>query len=212
MREEFDLEALVADLKPVSPIRVEHGLLLLFAATIIVSGIVAMHYGVRADIRAGEPEPLVILRSGALLLLGLATAVAVVAAARPAVGGQREGWLWTLAGAMLFPIAALVVLMWRGSVPDGMLRPDIGMYCLQISLGSAIFIGGVLTWWLRKGAVVDVNRAGWLTGLSAGSFGTFAYSLHCPMANIFYVGLWYSLAVALSACIGRFLVPRLIRW
>ncbi|MGB5724829.1 MAG: NrsF family protein [Parasphingorhabdus sp.] len=36
--------------------------------------------------------------------------------------------------------------------------------------------------------------------------------MHCPFNSIFYVGLWYSLAVAICAIAGRLVVPHLIRW
>ncbi len=45
-----------------------------------------------------------------------------------------------------------------------------------------------------------------------GSFGAFAYGLHCPSITVFYVGLWYTGAILLCALVGRLIVPRLIRW
>jgi hypothetical protein len=212
MNRPFNIESLVEDLVPVRRVRAEHGLLLVLAAVIAASSWVAMRYGVRADIMAGAPEPMVIIRGGVLMLMGLATSFAVVAAARPAVGQRHNGWMWTLATALLFPLAALVTGVWLGGVPEDSLRPDMGRYCLGISGASALLIGGVLTGWLRKGAPTDIDRAGWLVGLAAGSFGTFAYSLHCPMTNIWYIGLWYTSAVAIAALIGRLIVPRIIRW
>jgi hypothetical protein len=105
---EFDIEALVADLKPVRTVRSRHGMALVMGATAAAIGWVGLWYGIRDDILAGAPEPLVILRGGALLLLGLATSLAVTAAAKPSVGQRHEGWLWALAAALLFPVAALL--------------------------------------------------------------------------------------------------------
>ena len=65
---------------------------------------------------------------------------------------------------------------------------------------------------LRRGAPTSPARAGWLTGIAAGGLGAFAYNLHCPFNNVVYIGLWYTLAVASCAVIGRLVVPRLIRW
>jgi hypothetical protein len=206
------IEALVADLAPVRRLRPEHGILLTVAATIVASSAVAMRYGLRADIVAGEPGPMVIIRSGMLLLLGLATSFAVVSAARPGVGLRHDGWRWALAAALLFPFAAMCMATYGGGVPPGAMRPDLGYYCLGVSSASALLIGGLLTFWLRKGAPTAINRAAWLVGLAAGSFGTFAYSLHCPVTNIYYIGLWYSLAVGIGAIAGRMLIPPLIRW
>ena len=73
-------------------------------------------------------------------------------------------------------------------------------------------MGSVLTAWLRRGASTALNRAGWLVGLASGSFGAFAYSLHCPSNSIYYVGIFYSAVVAISAAVGRLIVPAAIRW
>ena len=61
-------------------------------------------------------------------------------------------------------------------------------------------------------AVIAGAGIGWLVGLASGSFGAFAYGLHCVSITVFYVGLWYTGAVALCALLGRLIVPRLIRW
>jgi hypothetical protein len=212
MKTATQIDMLVADLLPVRRVSPFEGLAVSVTATVAASMWVAMRYGVRADLLAGEPTTLVILRSSMLLLMGFATLLAVVASARPAIGSVQTGWLWTLAAAFLFPLTALVQFAFAGTMEAGDLAPNLGRYCLGISSASALLIGGALTVWLRQGAPIALNRAGWLVGLAAGSFGTFAYSLHCPMSNIYYVGLWYSLAVGLAAVGGRLVVPKLIRW
>ena len=81
---------------------------------------------------------------------------------------------------------------------------------MGIALGS--IVGLSLTFWLQKGAATSPERAGLLTGLAAGSSGIFAFALHCPHNDIAHIGLWHGLAVAVSAAIGRLIVPRAIRW
>jgi hypothetical protein len=208
----LQIDALVSGLTPVRRVRPQHGMLLTLGAASAVILWVGIQYGFRPDIVAGTPDPLVIIRSGVLALMGLATGLAVTTSAQPAVGQRHNGWMWTLAAALLFPLAALSLTAWKGAVPEGVLAPEVGRYCLQISGIGALLIAGGLTMWLRTGAPVDINRAAWLTGLCAGSFGTFAYSLHCPSLSIYYIGLWYSLAVGISALAGRLIIPRLIRW
>ncbi len=212
MNREFNIEALVADLTPVRTVQSRIGVALTLAAATAASLWVGLWYGLRADIVAGAPDPLVLLRAGALLLLGLATLLAVSAAARPTVGQRHNGWVWALAAALLFPLAAAIMLAWTGKMPIEELSPTTGRYCLQITGISAIGIGGVLTAWLRTGAPTNIERSGWLVGLASGSLGALAYSLHCPMANIYYIGLWYTLAVGLAAVAGRLIVPHIIRW
>lgn len=212
MEREFTIDGLVEDLAPVRRLNPMHGFALILGATALAIIAIAAVFGLRSDVVHGNPHPMVMLRGGCLLLLGLASSVAVISAARPAVGRVSEGWRWALAMAALFPVSAAILAITNGPVPIAALESQIGMYCLETSIGSALLIGAALTLWLRQGAPTLLNRAGWLAGLAAGSFGTFAFSLHCPVTGIYYIGLWYSLAVAVCAALGRLIVPRFIRW
>lgn len=212
------IDALVADLKPIKPINPRTGVwstLAMLAAAAI--GVFAV-YGFRPDILASAPDPIVIIRGSLLVLLGLATTVATAQAARPEVGGSgnSNGWVWALAATLALPFAMIVLFtmhMISGEpFAAGAMDFSYAPHCLGISLTSALAIGVCLTLWLRRGAPTALNRAGWLVGLAAGAFGTFAYSLHCPSNSIYYVGLFYSMAVGISAAAGRLIVPRFIQW
>jgi hypothetical protein len=213
---QFDMSALVNDLVPVRVIKRRDTLLLVAGATFVASVIVALTYGMRSDVLAGNPHPIVIIRAGLLLLLGLATTLAVAAVARPSVGKPQNGWMWALAAAAVLPFAAVckfVYLYAAGqSLDTFMLDFEFGPRCLMISSLSALWIASFMTWWLRRGAPIALNRAGWLVGIAAGSFGTFSFNVYCNSVSIFYIGLWYSLAVTICAIAGRLIVPRLIRW
>jgi hypothetical protein len=213
---QFDMSALVNDLVPVRVIKRRDTLLLVAGATFVASVIVALTYGMRSDVLAGNPHPIVIIRAGLLLLLGLATTLAVAAVACPSVGKPQNGWMWALAAAALLPFAAFckfIYLYASGQPLDiFMLDFEYGPRCLMISSLSALWIASFMTWWLRRGAPIALNRAGWLVGLAAGSFGTFSFNIYCNSTSIFYIGLWYSLAVTICAIAGRLIVPRLIRW
>ena len=207
-----NIEALVEGLEPVRPISARRGIgmtMLPFAGAIAVVG---LQYGFRPDILAGAPHPIVMIRGGMMLLLGFAAMVAVVAAARPGVGRSSHGWRWALAAAALFPLTSFVLSVVNGGFPDDVLYSPSGPWCVKISMVSALAIGGMLTLWLRQGAPTALNRTGWLVGLAAGAFGAFAYGLHCPSTTVYYVGLWYTAAVAGCAVLGRLIVPPLIRW
>lgn len=212
----FDVNALVDDLEPVRVIKRRDNLLLVLGATFVSSLIVTSIFGMRPDIVIGDPHPIFIIRAGLLLLLGLATTLAVAAAARPSVGKSNSGWLWALAAAAVLPGAALCkfIYLYLAGQPLDLFMVDFefGPRCLMVSSMSALWIGGVMTLWLRRGAPISLNRAGWLVGVAAGSFGTFSFNVYCNSVSIFYIGLWYSLAVLLCAVVGRLVVPHLIRW
>lgn len=209
---QFDLETLVSELKPVKRIKPVDALALVAASTLAATFITTLRFDMRADILSGSPSTLVILRSGMLLLLGLAALAAVIAAARPGIGQASHGWRWALGAALLFPLTSLAVSLTHGTLPMEELNASDGFWCLAISLSGAALVGSGLTHWLRRGAPVAIHRAGWLVGLTAGAFGTLAYNLFCQSNTVHFIGIWYSLAVALSAVAGRTVVPRLIRW
>lgn len=206
------IDRLVADLAPVRRVRPRDGVLAVACGLGIAVTLVALVFGLRADLMAGHPAGIVLLRSGTLLLLGAAALSAVVAAARPGVGQSRHGWRWALGAAALFPLVTLVHIAARRELPMDDLASPLAPWCLGISLAGALLVGGAVTAWLRKGAPVALGRAGWLVGLAAGAFGTFAYSLHCPSESVGYIGIWYSSVVGLAALAGRLVVPRLLRW
>lgn len=208
----FDIEALVADMKPVRRLRPLDGALIGIGMTALAAAAVAMTLGWRPDLVALHPEPIVILRVGTLLLLGLATLTALAASARPAIGERNNGWRWALAAALLFPVASMILVAAGDPMPMKEIMQPAAITCMSVSTLSALAIGTALTLWLRRGAVVQPRRAGMLTGLSAGAFGTLAYSLHCPVTSVHYIAVWYSIAILTCTLIGRLVVPRLIRW
>ncbi|AMO70657.1 NrsF family protein [Sphingorhabdus sp. M41] len=212
MMSDMMIDRLVEDLTPVKPLKNRNGLAFTLAIATILTVLVAMIAGVRGDILMGMPHPMFFLRGGALLLLGLTSSYAVIAMSQPAVGSSFKGWIWALAAALLFPVTAAVMAMM--TMPDNMtiLVPRYGLECLAVSMLGGLCIAAAQVLWLRRGAPVALERAGWLVGMSSGALGAAAYSLHCPFNSIFYIGLWYSLAVALCAIVGRLLVPPLIRW
>ncbi len=210
------IDALVANLKPVRRIKPGQGLALVVGAAGLVTLAVILKYGARADIVAGSPHPMVVIRGGMLVLLGTATALAATAAARPAVRQGQDGWLWALAAAALLPLTAIILYFYHVATGAPFEADALDFryapWCLELGLSGALVLGGVLTAWLRRGAPTALDRAGWLVGIASGSFGAFAYSLHCPSNSIFYVGIFYTAVVAISAVMARLVVPRLIRW
>jgi len=212
------LQALVDDLQPVTPIRPRDGLALAVAMALVSAFVVVVTKGVRNDLLLGAPHPMFFLRGATLLLVGAASAYAVMAGSRPEIGARdgRAMWRWVLLAALLFPVAALfnVATNMPGNADEAraLFAPSVGAECLTLSGLCALAIGSAMVLWLRRGAPSDPRRAGLLVGLAAGGFGAAAYSLLCPMNGIVYIGTWYTLAVALCALAGRLVVPPLLRW
>jgi hypothetical protein len=211
MSGKFDVSALVDHLEPVKPVNKTLTLALSAAITVAAIGLIVWFQGIRADVVAGRPSEMFLIRSGVLLLLGGATAHAVTSMASPSVGRGQNGWQMALAAAVLFPLSALIVAT-TGDIGPALSAMNSGLRCMAYSLIGGLATAVPMVFMLRKGAPTYPERAGWLTGIAAGGLGAFAYNLHCPFNNIVYIGLWYSLALVICALVGRLVVPHLIRW
>ncbi|MGV2497427.1 NrsF family protein [Pelagerythrobacter aerophilus] len=206
------IDELTAGLEPVRPLRLSSGLRFALAGLAVTLAVVALLFGIRGDVLAGRLDPVFLLSAGLFFVLGLAASVTVIVMSRPQVGRDHGGWRWAAAMTALLPLSGIITWMVRG--PDAVSAATVGqgLECAVIGSMLGLLTFAVLTFWLRRGAPTSPERAGLLTGVAAGSFGIFALSLHCPFSDVVHVGLWHSLAVVVSAGLGRLVLPRLIRW
>ncbi|WP_295526518.1 NrsF family protein [Novosphingobium sp. Chol11] len=209
------IDQMVADLTPVDPLRLVDGVIAGLAATALVVGAVALLFGWRDDLLAGQPSLLVVARSGILLLAGAALLMAVVLGALPGRddrAARRAGTL--LLG--LFPLGLAVLTGQAVISRTGLSYAEVGALsaarCFVISLCCALVVAGAVVAWLRRAAPTDLARAGWLTGAAAGALGTFAYSLFCPSNSLAFAVTVYPAAILLAALLSRLVVPQVVRW
>ena len=206
------IAGLVDDLKPVAPLRKRGGMTLaVIALTAGAAGMIAL-LGLRADLRVGQPEAMVLISGGLFLVLALASCWAVVDMARPYVGVRREGWGWTALMAGVLPVAALLLLAmsWLRGEPSALALD--GRNCLSFGLGWGLLTAAALVGWLRRGAPSRPERAGLLAGVGAGAAGIFAVTLYCPHNDLVHIGVWHGLTVVLAGLLGRLAIPKLIAW
>jgi len=206
------IAGLVADLRPTVPLLQRRGMALAMAGLIAACAAVLLAFGMRADFRTMQPDPLALTSAGLFLVLALASTWAAIDLARPYVGLRREGWGWTALMAAVLPVAALVVLAGErlgGGASELALN---GRDCMACGLLLGLFVALVLVGWLRRGAPPDRARAGLLVGVAAGASGIFAVSLGCPHNDLVHIGIWHGMTVVLAGLAGRLIVPRLIAW
>ena len=205
------IQQLVDDLQPVRALRPMRSIAASLAIVGVALALIMLYFGPRPDLLAGKPDAMFLLRSGTLLLLGLANAYAAIGFASPSVGRQSSSWQIAVAAALLFPMSALIVAL-SVSPSEAIAATQTGMKCLQVSLVGGLATAIPMVLHLRRGAPISPERAGWLTGISSGGLGAFAYNFHCPFNDLIYIGVWYTLAVGICAIAGRLIVPHLIRW
>lgn len=217
----FSLSDLVDDLKPVNPLRIRDGMAVALTLTLFIGVGISFFLGYRDSLASGHITSVPTARLIALLMLGFSTAYAAMSMARPEIGSENRlfedrSWKVALATVALFPAFALVQFFLNmpqtSADVTGMFYPTVGRECLTYSSLSALMVGTGIVTWLRRGAVIAQQRAGWLVGMAAGGFGAAAYSVYCPINEVVYSGAWYTGAVATAAITGRLVVPRLLRW
>lgn len=206
------LASLVADLKPVAPLRQRNGMALAGLALALGVVLVVGLLGLRHDFAAGQPEPLVLTAAGLFLVLALASAWGAVDMARPAVGTRRDGWGWTALMAAVLPAAAVALSALSVLAGHPMTIDQTGYPCLCLGSAVGLLTGAALLGWLRRGAPSSPARAGLLTGVAAGAAGIFAVSLWCPHNSLLHIGFWHGGAVIAMGLLGRLLLPRLLAW
>lgn len=202
---------LADDLAPVRPMKLTHGFALVAAATVLTVAAVAWWQGLWSGPAEGRAAAMFFIANGLTALVGLASARAAVRMAAPRVGNRQDAPRWTLAALATLPVTALLLAALEG----GFARHDHmadGLHCFLAGTTSGIAVAAALVLWLRRGAPVAPNAAGFYTGVAAGALGSFAYGLSCPFDTIGHLGLWHVAPVAMSAALGRIAIPALIRW
>lgn len=205
------IKQLADDLAPVRPMRGHQGLAWVMVATALTIAMVALWQGLWNGPLSGEAAPIFFVANGLIALVGFASARAVVRMATPRVGARQEGARWVLAALAVLPATALLLVAIEGFAGHP-LHADEGLHCFLSGMMCTIAVAAVLIAWLRRGAPVAPNIAGFYTGVCAGAFGSFAFGLSCGFDTIGHLGIWHVAPIAVSALIGRYCFPAVIRW
>jgi len=207
------IAGLTEDLEPVRRITTRDGLLLLAFATLVAFAVSVFVYDFWYGMLEGEASAFFWVTNGLVLLLGCATALAMVIGGSPRVGQRQNAPGWAAAMVAVLPIAAIIALISgeANHAHEGLNDP-VAWMCTSASVSAALLIGLASVLWLRHSAPVSIERSAWLVGIASGALGTFAYGITCPLDTVSHLGLWHVAPIAISAIVGRIVVPPLIRW
>lgn len=211
------IAALTEDLTPVKRVDPRQGALLIGFAALVASAISIAVFEFWTGMINGQASGFFWITNGLLLGLGAASTAALVASALPRVGARANAPWWSAAMLAVVPVAALLTLLPIEAGHDhtaGTFADPVLWYweCAAYGLVAALLVATASVLFLRRGAPVSMERAGWLTGLASGALGSVAYGVTCPLDTIAHVGIVHVAPVAVAAVIGRFVVPPLIRW
>jgi len=205
------IEQMASELQPVRPLKMRDGLLLVALAALVTVLLVEVFVGLWAGVLQGQASAFSMIANGLLLVLGIASATSVVTMASPRVGNRHDAPKWTMAMAGVLPVAALITLAAQQSEAE-LLGGPYGLHCTGAALVASTLTALALLFWLRRGAPVSLNTAGLHLGVAAGALGSAAYGLACPLDGIVHLGIFHVAPVVIAGLVGRFAVPRLLRW
>ena len=156
--------------------------------------------------------PVTGFKLGYALLLAVVAGVLTARLARPIARLTLPRWL---------VVGVVGLVLWVGVVTLGLTPADARLDALfgetwlkcpwTLMALSLPALAGIL-FAVRGLAPTQPQQAGWASGLLAGALGAMGYALHCPESSATFVAVWYTLGVLLTALIGRWLGPRVLRW
>jgi hypothetical protein len=206
------VKSLVSDLRPVPratiPIRLFVGAIAGAAVSVVLLMTVV---GTRPDLVAVLGSS----RFWSKAAYMIATAgFSLFIAARLARPGSNSNILWLLPIPLLIYLPAAILELVRTPSQDWvpLLLGHGWQLCTWLVLLLSIPIYAGLWWAFRSFAPTRMGAAGAVTGLCASAIAGVVYCLHCPTDTAVFALVWYTLAFAVAAVLGRQLGRRLLRW
>ena len=202
---------LAGDLRPIRPQRARTGWGLL-ALAMLATGIgVHALFGPWPGTVHAEGGAWSAVGGALLAVLGMACAHAVIGMASPRRVG-RPAAFWVVIAASVMPLAAVVLLLVPGVGGQTLARVHGHWQCALLGTLSGALVAAALVYWLRRGAPASPARAGLYAGIATGALGSAIYGLACPVTGFGHWSTWHFVPVLVCALVGRFLLPRFLRW
>jgi hypothetical protein len=146
------------------------------------------------------------------LAISIGATLAVTRIGRP---GARAGIAWALIALPFVAVWIAGALVIDGATPAARLPIMLGqswrtcpfnILLLSVPTFPAVF------WSVKALAPTRLRLAGAVAGLLSSSAATVVYCLHCPEMSPAFWSVWYAIGMAMPACIGAWLGPKLLRW
>jgi hypothetical protein len=206
------VQSLVSDLRPVPRGAVALRLLVGTITGAAVSIILLIF------VIGARPDLAVVLTSGRFWSKAaymIATAgISLVVAARLARPGSNTNILWLLPLPLVAYLPAAILELVRTNPAEwaSLLLGHGWQLCTWLVLGLSIPIYIGLWWAFRSFAPTRMEAAGAVTGLCASAIAGVVYCLHCPTDTAVFALVWYTLAFAIAAVLGRVSGRRFLHW
>lgn len=213
MRNEWSIDDLVADLRPVrrrAPWR----------DAAVLAGVAGVELAIwlllgfaRPDLAEASHGPSLFWKLGGLLLvalIGVATALASLTPER----SPRIGLRGVAVAAGLALLVGGVLGAGVASIADASARLDWrhGLDCIGAMAGLSILPAVAFALLARRGAPTDIGGTALAGGLWAAAWGAFVFAFACPSDDPFYIAFWYGAGCGGIALVARSAIARVTRW
>jgi hypothetical protein len=169
-------------------------------------------FGLRHDLASVARTAVFWAKMAYPLAIAIGALLAIVRLGRP---GARAGNAWLLIALPFVAVWIAGALIVNDAAPAARLPLVFGhtfrtcpfnILLLSVPTFPAVF------WAVKSLAPTRLRLAGAVAGLLASSVATVVYCLHCPEMSPAFWSVWYAIGMAMPACIGAWLGPRLLRW
>jgi hypothetical protein len=177
------------------------------ASVLAAAAVVLVSSGARPDLASNILTWTFQAKVIGMMLIGIGALRLFNAAARPGATGRP--FVCLAPGAMFMLVGAL---MDNSGVPLSGPR----LYSVPNCVGTIVLASMpalmILLVALRSGTPTQLNKAGAICGLLAGSIGASVYTISCLNDGAVFVGVWYSVAITAVAILGAAVGPLALRW
>jgi hypothetical protein len=203
------IEELVTETTPAKPVPRSFIWISVGCCVALMLAMIILKFSLRSDLAALDFTMPLLWKLLTSAGIGVALTRLVLSAAQP----QFRIRTLQLVPALLL-VAAFLAPGFVSWIAKGAPNPALVGYgtCLtSITILGLMQLAGFLLW-LRHGAPTHAKQAGFIAGLAAGAWASFAYSVFCSHDQLFYAATWYTLATLLLGIVGAALAPRLCKW
>ena len=207
---------LIADLSDrLEPVR--HGALTRMLVLAVVVGVIGSTILMLSALGLRHDFARAIVSFGMWTKLVYTFAIAVLSFWLVQRAGRPGADMGAIARILLLPVLAIALLaLAQLTTPGADIRHLIlghsSRVCAFLVTLTALPTLAATFWALKRMAPTRLTLAGVGAGLFAGAAGAFVYSFHCTEGSAPFIGIWYSLGIALTAAIGGFLGRNMLRW
>ncbi len=213
MRTRELIDILADDARAVPPMAAQRRLgMVALAGAAIALALVLMWLKLRPDLAQAMAGHFFWMRAAYTAALAAAGFWATERLARPGVSARTA----MIAGGVVFAVIAVVALMQMMPMDRAARMAAMRGHSWQICSLNIVILAAPMTLIglavLRGLAPTRPMAAGFAAGAFAGALAATVYGLHCPEATFIFIGIWYTLGVAVSGLIGALLGRFMLRW